>query len=313
MGAPMALRLQACDHEVYAYNRSSEKLQPLAEQGIQTKKRPAEVVKSCDCTILMLSDAEAIADTVLTPETQAALSDRTLIQMGTISPNESRDLLAKVNNAGGSYLEAPVLGSIPQVQDGTLIVMVGSTADQFDQWQSLLDCFGKQVMHIGTVGAGAGVKLAMNQLIGSLTNAFSLSLALVQRENIDVETFMEIVRNSALYAPTFDKKLAEGHAAVFPSSGSGWTVAHPDRVRRSGRRGRDRSGPRRSGLFRAIRRRQSHQVTEPSDVFTVHRCAAVPYPQPLIHLRSKNLIMWDSRLGYPEASKMPALNNLDVI
>lgn len=207
MGAPMALRLQACGHEVCAYNRSADKLPPLVEQGIAASESPAEVIKVSDCTILMLSDAGAIADTLFTSETQAALRDRTIIQMGTIAPNESRDLLAKVNHAGGRYWEAPVLGSIPQVQDGTLIVMVGSTADQFEQWQPLLGCFGKQVMHIGPVGAGAGVKLAMNQLIGSLTNAFALSLALVQREHIEVETFMEIVRNSALYAPTFDKKL----------------------------------------------------------------------------------------------------------
>lgn len=203
----MALRLQACGHDVHAFNRSPDKLKPLAKQGVQVSQNPAEVVKTCDCTILMLSDAAAIAETLFTAEAQDALSDRTIIQMGTISPNESRELLAKVNNAGGRYLEAPVLGSIPQVKDGTLIVMVGSTAEQFEQWQPLLDCFGKSVMHTGPVGAGAGVKLAMNQLIGSLTNAFSLSLALIERENIDVETFMEIVRNSALYAPTFDKKL----------------------------------------------------------------------------------------------------------
>jgi 3-hydroxyisobutyrate dehydrogenase len=155
----------------------------------------------------MLSDAAAIASTILTPEMQSALRDRTLIQMGTIAPQESRDLKTRVEAAGGAYLEAPVLGSIPQVKDGTLIVMVGSTPAQFEQWQPLLQALGSQVMHLGPVGAGAGTKLAMNQLIGSLTTAFSLSLALVQRENIDVDAFMEIVRNSALYASTFDKKL----------------------------------------------------------------------------------------------------------
>lgn len=203
----MALRLQTCGHEVFAYNRSAEKLQPLAEQGIQTRTDAAAVIDACECILLMLSDAAAIAATLLSPETQSVLKNKTLIQMGTIAPNESRNLSTEVINLGGMYLEAPVLGSIPQVKDGSLIVMVGSTPEQFTQWQPVLNCLGNQVLHIGSVGAGAGVKLAMNQLIGSLTTAFSLSLALVQRENIDVETFMEIVRNSALYAPTFDKKL----------------------------------------------------------------------------------------------------------
>lgn len=207
MGQPTTLRLQECGHNITAYNRTATKLQPLQEHGITIATTPTEVLKACDCAILMLSDAEAIASTLFTPATKAALPNCTVIQMGTIAPDESRSIAAQVQGAGGIYFEAPVLGSIPQVKAGSLIVMVGSTAEQFQHWQPVLNCLGEQVMHIGPVGSGAAVKLAMNQLIGSLTTAFSLSLALVQREQIEVDTFMQIVRNSALYAPTFDKKL----------------------------------------------------------------------------------------------------------
>lgn len=207
MGAPMALRLQSSGYEVAAYNRTASKLEALTTQGISAKSDPTELIADCDCTLLMMSDATAIAATLFTPTTQAALTQRTLIQMGTIAPAESRTIQAKVDEAGGQYLEAPVLGSIPQVKDGTLIIMVGSTPEQFQQWQPVWQCLGEQVIHLGPVGAGAAVKLAMNQLIGSLTTAFSLSLALVHREHIDTDAFMDIVRNSALYAPTFDKKL----------------------------------------------------------------------------------------------------------
>ncbi|MEO0987387.1 MAG: NAD(P)-dependent oxidoreductase [Cyanobacteria bacterium J06639_14] len=207
MGEPMALRLQDCDHEVMAYNRTTAKLKPLLDQGVTVCETPVELLQVCDCVILMLADAGAIAATLFTSETQVALANCTLIQMGTIAPDESREIAARVEKAGGHYLEAPVLGSIPQVKAGTLIVMVGSTLQQFQQWQPILQCLGEQIMHIGPVGSGAAIKLAMNQLIGSLTTAFALSLALVQREQIDVEAFMQIVRNSALYAPTFDKKL----------------------------------------------------------------------------------------------------------
>lgn len=208
MGAPMALTLQRRGHTVVAYNRSAAKLQPLLAQGIQEVSTPAEVCQACDCTILMLADAAAIAATLFTPDAQAALAQHTLIQMGTIAPDQSRDLQARVMAAQGQYLEAPVLGSLPQARDGSLILMVGSTAAQFEQWQPVLTSLGGQILHVGPVGAGAAVKLAMNQLIGSLTTAFALSLALVERENIAVDTFMDIVRHSALYAPTFDKKLS---------------------------------------------------------------------------------------------------------
>ena len=207
MGAPMALKLQENGYAVAAYNRTAAKLSPLATAGVRVLDSPVMVLQQCDAVILMLSDAGAIAQTLFTPEAIAALSGKTVIQMGTIAPAQSRDLGQQVAAAGGEYLEAPVLGSIPQVSTASLIVMVGATAAQFKRWRPLLQCFGPEPIHLGPVGAAAATKLAMNQLIGSLTTAFALSLALIQREGIDVEQFMQIVRASALYAPTFDKKL----------------------------------------------------------------------------------------------------------
>lgn len=215
MGAPLAMRLLEGGHTVLAYNRTPEKLKSLAAAGVTVMDQPAAVLAACDATILMLADADAIAQTVLTPTAQPALAGHTLIQMGTIAPAQSRQLHDQVTVAGGEYLEAPVLGSVPQAKSGTLILMVGATPEQFERWQPVLRCFGAQVMPMGPVGAGATVKLAMNQLIGSLTTAFSYSLALVEREGIDVDQFMEIVRHSALYAPTFDKKLSRMQARRF--------------------------------------------------------------------------------------------------
>jgi 3-hydroxyisobutyrate dehydrogenase len=127
--------------------------------------------------------------------------------MGTIAPTDSRAIRDEVVAAGGDYLEAPVLGSIPEAKAGKLIVMVGGSPEQFQRWSELLQNFGSEPLLIGSVGAAAAVKLALNQLIGSLTAAFALSLGFVQRQGADVDLFMQILRDSALYAPTFDKKL----------------------------------------------------------------------------------------------------------
>jgi len=153
----------------------------------------------------MLSDAAAISEALFAQAD--ALSGKTILQMGTIAPAESRDICERVNQAGAHYLESPVLGSIPQVKSGTLILMVGATSKQFEQWLPLLKCFGPAPELMGVVGTAAATKLAMNQLIGSLTAAFSMSLGLAKREGLDLDKFMTIVRDSALYAPTFDKKL----------------------------------------------------------------------------------------------------------
>ncbi|MEM8603014.1 MAG: NAD(P)-dependent oxidoreductase [Cyanobacteria bacterium P01_H01_bin.121] len=207
MGKPMALQLQQSGHTVFAWNRTASKLAPLQAAGIRLATSPAEAIAAADVIVLMLTNLEAIETVLLTAECETCLRDRTVIQMGTIAPAESQQLAAQLNAVGSDYLEAPVLGSIPQAQSGALILMVGASPTLFERWRPILQCFGPDPKLLGPVGAGATVKLAMNQLIGTLTAAFAMSLAIVQRAEIDPAAFMEIVRDSALYAPTFDKKL----------------------------------------------------------------------------------------------------------
>jgi 3-hydroxyisobutyrate dehydrogenase len=221
MGLPMALRLHGqslADEtnstvEVMAWNRTAAKLEPLREAGIAIAPTPTDLFQQADVIILMLSDVAAIRE-VLLPSAAEATADRetlplqncTFIQMGTIAPSESRALLSDILAAGGDYLEAPVLGSVPQVRSGTLQVMVGGTVAQLEEWRSLLQLLGAP-LYVGMVGSAAALKLALNQLIGSLTTAFAQSLRFVQQQEVAVDTFMTILRESALYAPTFDKKL----------------------------------------------------------------------------------------------------------
>lgn len=207
MGQPMANRLLDSGVSVVTYNRTVEKMEPLREAGAILAGTADEAIAECDCVIVMLTNATAIREVLLSEETRSQLKGKTVIQMGTIAPTESRTLSREVARSGGEYLEAPVLGSIPEVKAGKLLVMVGSTPEQFERWCGLLKNFGEHPRRIGEVGAAAGLKLALNQLIASLTSAFALSLSFVQRQGADVEAFMDILRQSALYAPTFDKKL----------------------------------------------------------------------------------------------------------
>jgi 3-hydroxyisobutyrate dehydrogenase len=87
--------------------------------------------------------------------------------------------------------------------------MVGASPEHFQKWSELLKHFGPEPVLLGPVGSAAAAKLALNQLIASLTSAFALSLGFVERQGVEVEQFMQILRQSALYAPTFDKKLQQ--------------------------------------------------------------------------------------------------------
>ena len=206
MGRPMIRRLVQAGHPVVAWNRTAEKAAPLRELGVRVAATAADAVTRAQVVVLMLTDAAAIRAVLLTDEVRGLLAGRSVIQMGTIAPSESRALAQDVADLGGEYLEAPVLGSIPEAEAGTLIVMAGAAEPALARWRGLLAAFG-EVVHAGEVGQGAALKLAMNQLIAAETAAFALSLALAEREGVPVETFMEVLRASALYAPTFDKKL----------------------------------------------------------------------------------------------------------
>ncbi|MGK7944894.1 MAG: NAD(P)-dependent oxidoreductase [Microcystaceae cyanobacterium] len=207
MGKPLAERLLQANLPVIAYNRTVDKVADLEAKGATIAQTPLEAIKASDHLILMLTDAKAIREVILSPETANTLQNRTVIQMGTIAPDESRAIAADITKYGGDYLEAPVLGSIPQAKTGTLLVMVGATTAQFEQNQEILQHFGEKPQYIGEVGTASALKLALNQLIAALTSGFALSLGLIERQGVDVTKFMDILRESALYAPTFDKKL----------------------------------------------------------------------------------------------------------
>lgn len=205
MGTAAALRLHEQGHDVIAWNRHEQKAREQLHPRIPVIGNLHDALDQAKTLLLFLSDALAIED-VLSPLPPETLAGKTIIQMGTISPNESRELLFTIEAAGSHYLEAPVLGSIPEARNGSLLLMVGATATQFAQQQPLLSLLGKPRL-IGPVGKAAAVKLAMNQLIAGLTTSFALSLNFVLAEGADLDQFMEILRESALYAPTFDKKL----------------------------------------------------------------------------------------------------------
>lgn len=207
MGAPMAQRLLAAGHRVSVYNRSADKAAALGEAGARVAASVEAAVADRDFVVLMLTDATAIEELLLQARVRPLLRGRRILNMATIAPGEARSLGERCAEAGAQFMECPVLGSIPEAREGRLLLMFGGTAAQLEAAAPLLAALGAPPLHIGPLGQASAVKLAMNQLIASLTAAFSLSLGLVLREGVPADTFMRVVRDSALYAPTFDKKL----------------------------------------------------------------------------------------------------------
>jgi len=207
MGGAIARKLFEHKNDVIAYNRTKDKLEPLKSIGIKIAETPAEAVENSEVVILMLADANAINSVMINENVLQKVKGKLVIQMGTILPEESKSFQKIFTENMAEYFEAPVLGSIPQILNENLIVLVGSSKDQFEKHKHIFSAFSKEIYHIGEIGQAAAIKLAFNNLIASLIPAFSLSFGIVKKSGVNPEIFMEILRKSALYAPTFDSKL----------------------------------------------------------------------------------------------------------
>jgi 3-hydroxyisobutyrate dehydrogenase len=207
MGRPMAARLLAAGHEVTVWNRTPEHARALVEAGATLAVDPAAAVAGSEIVFAMLRDGPVTRGALLAGEPAPDLAGKAVVQMATIAPEESRDLARAVGAAGGEYLEAPVLGSIPQATAGTLRIFAGGDAGLLARLRPLLEPIGGEPRRVGEVGAAATMKLAFNQLIAGLAATFTLSLGLVRRSGLAVDDFLEILRASPFHTVSFDGRM----------------------------------------------------------------------------------------------------------
>jgi len=206
MGSPMSIRLVDGGHEVTVYNRTKDKTKEAWDAGAKVADVPEDAIKRSDVVITMVTDGDAVKALLLKDESLAELDGKMVIQMSTISPDESIEIAEKVRDAGADYMESPVLGSTPQAKHRKLILMVGAEKDQYEKYLGLLASFGPDPVLVGPVGQGAAMKLAMNQLIASMMTAFATSFAFVKKQDMDTDKFMQILERSALYAGMYGGK-----------------------------------------------------------------------------------------------------------
>ena len=204
LGASIGHRLLEEGHSLKVWNRTPEKCQALLEAGGQAIGSLSDGASDCDTVISVLRDGPASAAVL---HQLGGLEGSCVMGMGTMAIAESQALEQQINAQHGTYLEAPVLGSRPEALKGSLLVMAGGSAELFERQRPILETLSAEPRLMGPVGSGMASKLALNQLIASLTHGFSLALRLVQAQGVGVEEFMEVLRPSAVYAPTYDKKL----------------------------------------------------------------------------------------------------------
>jgi 3-hydroxyisobutyrate dehydrogenase-like beta-hydroxyacid dehydrogenase len=203
MGSRMAGRLLGSGHEVYGTNRTMSKAQALIERGLRWRETPREATQASDVVISMVADDSALEGITSGPAgILAGLTDRKLyIDMSTVNPRLSRDISTQVRALGARMLDAPVSGSIPQAETGTLTIMVGGDERAFASVEPLLRDLGQAVTYVGVNGQGLLLKLAINISLAVQTLAFSEGLLLAERGGIDPQLAAKVMSSSAIGSP----------------------------------------------------------------------------------------------------------------
>ncbi len=208
MGLPMATNLINKGFEVTVYNRTASKCQPLIDQGATIALTPREATNGTDVVITMVSNDDSIRSIYYGEEgiLDAVRSGTTVIDCSTISPELVKQLATEVNKRGAHFLDAPVTGSSPAAIDGTLVFMVGGSADIITNQSVIFDTLGKRVLHMGPNGSGAVAKLAHNTMVGINNLALVEGFSIASKSGIPADTFLELVQLGSAGSKAADLK-----------------------------------------------------------------------------------------------------------
>jgi 2-hydroxy-3-oxopropionate reductase len=195
MGKPMARNLMKAGYKVVVYNRSQPSMKELAAEGATTAGSPKEVAEQSDVVITMLPDSPQVRE-VMTGENgvlAGAKAGTLVIDMSTISPLVTQEVAREAQARGVRMLDAPVSGGDVGAQQGTLSIMVGGSAEDFEQAKPIFEVLGKTIVHVGGTGAGQVVK-ACNQIVVALTiEAVSEALVLGSKAGVDPAVILKVL------------------------------------------------------------------------------------------------------------------------
>jgi 3-hydroxyisobutyrate dehydrogenase/2-hydroxy-3-oxopropionate reductase len=197
MGAGMAVRLRESGADVTVWNRTPAK---AAATGCAVAATAREAVAGADTVLVSLADDAAVLAAYDGPDgVVAGLREGTVVvESSTIDPETVRRVEPLVTDRGAALLDGPVSGSTALVEKGQLTFMVGGRAEGVERARPVLDLLARQVFHVGDLGSGAVVKLAVNTVVLALNQALAEALVLGERAGVPRETTYEVLANSAI-------------------------------------------------------------------------------------------------------------------
>jgi 3-hydroxyisobutyrate dehydrogenase len=199
MGAAMAQRLLSLGHELTVWNRTADKTRGLAASGAKVASSPAMLAASSDLVLTILTNADAIEATyngasgLLTGDVKGKL----FVEMSTVRPQVEQALAAKVQAKGAALIDCPVGGTVGPAQNGKLLGFVGGDDADVARARPVLEQLCRRVEHVGPVGSGARLKLAINLPLLVYWQALGEALSLCQPLTIEPSRLMDIIADTS--------------------------------------------------------------------------------------------------------------------
>jgi 3-hydroxyisobutyrate dehydrogenase-like beta-hydroxyacid dehydrogenase len=200
MGSRIAANLAKAGHNVAVWNRTRSVSEQWVEEngGVVAPSLP-DLARASEFVITMLADGEALESVYESGGLIDGMGDTIGIDMGTSGPESFGRVRARVEEAGGAIVDAPVSGSTAAAEAASLLIMVGSD-DHYDKVEPVLEAVGNPE-HVGPTGSAAVLKLAVNSVLYGLSQAVAEAVALAERSGVKPETTMDILSKGAAGAP----------------------------------------------------------------------------------------------------------------
>ena len=199
MGSAMAMRLREQGFDVIGWDHDGGANQRASATGLRVGANPAAVAAASDVIISSITEDNGARRIFADPDgfLQADVSGKLFIEMSTLQPITGRKLAPMVEAKGARLIEAPVLGTIPQVRAGTLFAMVGGRAEDLSRARPVLAHLTRRIVHMGPAGAGYAMKLAANVGLGAYVQAIAESLALGLSQGLALDAMIDALQESA--------------------------------------------------------------------------------------------------------------------
>jgi 3-hydroxyisobutyrate dehydrogenase len=229
MGAPIARNLAKAGLEVTAWNRSRDKAEPLADDGVTVADSPAEAARDADAVLTMLSDGQAVEDVMTGGALEAMRDDALWLQTSTIGVAACERMAELAGERGVTIVDCPVIGTKQPAEEGKLIVLAAAPEEARGECEPVFEAIAQKTVWFDRDCGGTRMKIVVNSWLLAITSGLAESIGVARALDVDPEQFLEILDGAPMGSPYAQLKgksmIAREYPPAFPLSLAGKDAA----------------------------------------------------------------------------------------